>query len=529
MFVKQFFGKIAFITLIAAALVHTAAIPLQHHDLLSAVALAVVLVLTAAVVWRSLPAGIGIAFAEIMMGGHGHLITTDVIGFPVSLRMVIFAAVMGVWAVQFLRRRAIPRVVALRDGPFVLLFLAVALAGMVGFMANEPAHAFDDMNGYATLLYLLPMISITWNQERKRGLLEVLVGSGIWIVLSTLAILFLFTHLPGPSLHGVYQFVRDARIAEVTLLTGPEWFLSLLPASAPWYFRVFEPAQFFVLSLLLVLAAARLMLWRGEAMPWGARAVCALAAAAFVAGWSRSFFVGAFAGVVVVLGSAYYDGAQFLRHRARHIVELVTLTAVGAVVFWATIVFPFPSHPNLADAAFYRESSGDERDLAVTSRWNLLDPMFAAIMESPVLGRGFGTEVTFVSDDPRVRATNPSGEWTTYRFEWGYQDIWLKMGLLGLAAFVAFGVTLTNAFLYTFRTQPSRWLTVGLFAGVAALFATHVFSPYLNHPIGLGSILFALPFFDWQGTAEEMARNDAEHARNHPVKLSAPAITARNR
>jgi hypothetical protein len=37
-------------------------------------------------------------------------------------------------------------------------------------------------------------------------------------------------------------------------------------------------------------------------------------------------------------------------------------------------------------------------------------------------------------------------------------------------------------------------VSVSLFAGLITLYVTHVFSPYLNHPIGLGYLLFLLPF-----------------------------------
>lgn len=200
--------------------------------------------------------------------------------------------------------------------------------------------------------------------------------------------------------------------------------------------------------------------------------------------------------------------------------------ALGALLFWGIIALPVPQHPDLRDAAFYRENDDASRELAVSSRWNLLYPMWQEIIEHPVVGSGFGAPVTFVSDDPRVRAVIPTGEWTTYRFEWGYQDIWLKMGLLGLAAFVAYAIVLTQAFRFTFRNHESRWLALGLYAGVIALFATHAFSPYLNHPIGIAFMLFVLPFFDWKGTLDAIETTSAQRAAA-PIVLPRPAMTMR--
>lgn len=527
MFAKQFFGKTAWITFAAVAAVHALAIPLLHAQTASLVALAVIALLTAALTWRSLSHGLLIAFAEIMVGGHGHLIQADLGGFGVSLRIAIFVAVMAVWGVRFLQRKAVPQFFLFRDLPFLLLAAAVVIGGAVGFMRNDPGNAFDDMNGFLTIAYLLPLVSVVWDQARKRALLQVLFGSVVWIGVSTLALVFLFTHLPGYALHQVYAFARDSRLAEVTLLTGPSWFVSLLPSQSPWYFRVFEPAHFFTLVGAFVLVAARFVLWRGERMPWPARWLLTLCAATFVASLSRSFLIGVFAGFVAIFGIAVMESRGHLLRGLRHGMGIVTIAGLGAVLFWAVIVFPFPSQPDLREAAFYQKSTDSDRTLAVSSRWNLLYPMFNAIMESPIVGGGFGKEVTFISDDPRVREVNPSGEWTTYRFEWGYQDVWLKMGLLGLIAFIAYAIVLTHAFLYTYRTQDNRWLAAGLYVSVIALFATHLFSPYLNHPIGLGTMLYVLPFFDWKGTL--MAIDAREKERVRQVQLvQKPATSMRD-
>lgn len=507
MFIKQFLGKTAAVAFVAIAATHALAIPLQHHDTPSLIVLAAVFAATFALSSRSLSNGLLIAFAEIMVGGHGHLIEASLFEFSVSIRIAIFGAVMAAWLLHVVRTRELPKFLVFRDTPFLLLAAAIAVATVNGMLVNDPGKAFDDMNGYLTIAYLLPMLSIAWDNEKKRQLLQVLFASSMWIAFSTLAIVYLFTHLPGGMLRGVYEFVRDARIAEVTLLTGPSWFVEhFLPSDSPWYFRVFQPAHFFPLVLGLILIAARFTLWRSDRMPNIARLALMLCVATFIAGQSRSFMIGACAGLAVTAAFILLDTPKAIEKHALRVTQLSLLTLLGAGIFWAAIVFPLPSQPDLRDAAFYRESKDDGRAVAVTSRWNLLYPMFTEIMERPMIGSGFGREVTFISDDPRVRETNPTGEWTTYRFEWGYQDIWLKMGLLGLIAFVWYLIVVSRAFYYSYAVHSHRWLVIGLYAGVLALFATHVFSPYLNHPIGLGFMLFVLPFFDWEGMTTSLAQ-----------------------
>ena len=513
MFKEQFLGKTFAVTLAVMAAVTLLAIPVQHQQVPSLIALAVIGVVTMIAAYRNSLFGLLIAFGEIMIGGHGHLLEASVGGFSLSLRMVIFAAVMLAWLVTSIKTKQWPKFQVLRDTPWLLLLLAVGIGTIIGFAQNNAGNAFDDANSYVTIAYLLPLLSIVWDNNKKRELLQVLAASTVFICVNTLLIVFLFTHLPGGLLRGVYEFVRDARIAEVTLLTGPKFFVShFLSAASPWYFRVFEPAHFFLLVMVFVLVAARFTLWKQAKMPGLAQALLVLCIATFVASLSRSFVLGAAValsaiGFFVVLLS----GAKLWRKQAINVVRVGGLAVLGVVLFWAVIVCPIPKHPNLQDAAFYKSSQADDRGTAVSSRWNLLYPMYQEIMGSPMLGRGFGHEVTYKSDDPRIRATNPSGEYTTYRFEWGYQDIWLKMGLLGLIAFVWYLVVVSRAFYYTWQKhEETRWLTLGLYAGVVALFVAHVFSPYLNHPIGLGYMLFVLPFLDWEGLTEEMVKSEGK-------------------
>ena len=119
--------------------------------------------------------------------------------------------------------------------------------------------------------------------------------------------------------------------------------------------------------------------------------------------------------------------------------------------------------------------------------------MLATIGEAPLLGSGFGKTVRFQTDDPRARAINPDGTWETYSMEWGWLELWIKMGIFGPLGFLFLAVFLAHAFILQVSTEQC-WLAVGFLTSLAFLYGTHVFSPYLNHPIGLGFLLFAFIF-----------------------------------
>ncbi len=523
---KQFFDKKLWYVWGGLLAAHILAFLVQH-TVWSVIPLVAIGIFAFILTLKKLEWGLAFAFLEIFIGGHGHLFDFAVGGFSLSVRMVIFGAVMLGWLILLLQRKVKLVFRPRRDIPWVLFALALTIGAVNGFLFNNFHNAFDDFNSYLTAFYILPLISVHWNQENKRLLLLTFTASAVFVAVSTLAFLFAFTHLPGKMLRELYVFVRDARLAEVTILTVPEKLQMLFPNGA-WYFRIFEQSQFIVLAFEIVFAAATFTTYRerGGKLPRAVWAVHALMLSVIYASMSRSFFLGMIAAAVVLFIGFILD-----RVRARVIVERSVMVGlmklVAAIGLFLLVVFPLPIRPNFTESPFYNGEDGADRNAAVSSRWNLLPPMMAEIRQSPIVGSGFGEEVTFVTDDPRIRATNPSGEYTTYRFEWGYQDLWLKMGILGLLAFAAYLIGLYNASASAWAVwKESRWLPMGFGAAILALFVVHAFSPYLNHPIGLGFMIFVLPFFSWKDPAEEQEETVAEKssAKEAIASLAKPRV-----
>lgn len=456
--------------------------------------------------------GLAVAFLELFVGGHGHLIDVDVRGFLVSIREVIFAAVMLAWLMLLFWKRQKPEFVSRRDLPFALLALAVLIAAVKGLSTNELGAAFDDLNGYLTLAYFFPIISLRWEAAQRRLFLQTLAVAAIWISATTLLYLYAFTHLPGLASHELYTFVRDARLAEVTLqTTGPV--VDYL-GNSPWYFRVFQQAQAIVVAFELLLITATLALWREQRaqMPSIVAALHLLMISTILASLSRSFWIGSIAGFATILGLVCLTRPVITTLIKRHF-QLAGLSLAAAFILFVIIAIPIPTRPDLTESSFYKGSDEHTREVAVSSRWNLLPPMLAEIWHDPIFGSGFGETVTFISDDPRLRDMNISGEVTTYRFEWGYHDIWLKMGLPGLLSFSWLLITVLAAGLESVRRRDEHvWIVIGLVAGVMMIFVTHIFSPYLNHPIGLGLIMFSLPFLPF--AQRQTLVSESKHTRH---------------
>jgi O-antigen ligase len=113
------------------------------------------------------------------------------------------------------------------------------------------------------------------------------------------------------------------------------------------------------------------------------------------------------------------------------------------------------------------------------------------IGDSPMLGSGFGATVTYKTEDPRILGSNPTGKYTTYAFEWGWLDIWLKLGLFGLLSYGALLAAVARAGFTAGPEGDDAMIGAAFAIGLAVISAVSFFSPYSNHPLGIGYLIIA--------------------------------------
>jgi hypothetical protein len=478
---EQFFGKVFWGVLLGLAIAFGLSALVFQTVGQQAALIMIGLTVFVVALW-DLKWGLVIAFAELFANSHGRLISADLFGTDVSLRMIVFVAVLAAWVVLLLMKRAKLSLSDRRWSAFVPLGLAIILAFIIGSVSERPfTNVFNDGNGYLYLAYLGPLLSVAWTQANKRILLQTLAASATWVGLLTYGIVYIFSHFPEGVLGGVYEFVRDTRTAEVTKMQEG-------------VYRVFLQAQLSVMVILLILFACYWFLQS----KWSERKLMIPALAFFsgvvIVSMSRSFWVGAIAAALVFVG--LYTQRP---NRPVSILENIGwtfLAKLGAfLLILAVISFPIPSGTgslsSYSDTVSKRASQSE--DVAVASRWNLLNPMWATISEKPVSGHGFGKIVAYDSDDPRAEKQGSETVWRTFAFEWGWMDVWLKMGIPGLVGFGWLFYILARD-LFEQISEPGGWLSIGLLSGIVLVYATHMFSPYLNHPLGLGVLLFTVPF-----------------------------------
>ncbi|MFH1252896.1 MAG: O-antigen ligase family protein [Candidatus Uhrbacteria bacterium] len=478
----QWLGKPFWITLGGLFIVFLLSI-LVFHNLAEPFALGLMGLAILVLTIKKLEYGLLAAFAELFANSHGHLISAEVGGFSLSLRMTIFLAVMFGWLILILMRKVKLSWQDKRLVFFLPLFVAVATGYIIGLGQNEVAKAFNDGNAYFYLAYLFPVLSVDWDVIKQRRLLQVLAAAAAWVTLLTLGLLYEFTHFPAWMLSSSYTYIRDTRTGELTRMTDS-------------LFRVFLQAQF---SLIVFIFFLMPFIWFKETSRrtriWLVVILTPLAGALLIS-LSRSFWLGIIAGGLVMISLLFF----WLKPTWKKIGSSLGLSFLapiaGVILLVLIILFPLPYRTGSAGelSGLFSSRTTDTEDAAVSSRWKLLPEIWKGIAAAPLLGQGFGEEVTFQTDDPRVRAFSPDGTWQTYSLEWGWFELWLKMGILGPLAFILlFGFLMREIIID--KKRPI-WLTVGLASGLVMLYVTHVFSPYLNHPIGLGFLLFIVSFLE---------------------------------
>ncbi|MEK9158429.1 MAG: hypothetical protein AAB673_00295, partial [Patescibacteria group bacterium] len=100
--------------------------------------------------------------------------------------------------------------------------------------------------------------------------------------------------------------------------------------------------------------------------------------------------------------------------------------------------------------------------------------------------------------DPRILKTSPTGDYTTYAFEWGWLDLWLKLGVIGLLVYLGliWEIFKVGFSTISYKLQATSYMSFGLLMTLVALVVIHNFTPYLNHPLGLGWLIFTGLFLE---------------------------------
>jgi hypothetical protein len=419
--------------------------------------------------------------AELIIGSKGYLFFYDINGTAVSIRIALWLIVMGFWltgiintAIKKIKNKRWPNL--LPDFAYAKYFYVLMLAVAWGlvmalFRGNDFSNIFFDINNWLYLTLLFPMVANFSTKDDWQKLLQVGTASVAWLVVETAGLLFFFSHAGEWGDSAVYRWLRTSGVGEVTSMGSG-------------FVRVFFQSHIYVLIAVCLLLPIIIERLKNKQPLWLKWWLATAGLTIILIGQSRSFWVGLIAALIVLIIYLLKDKLAWQAWLKFIGLAVMSVTA-GLLIMTALVKLPGLGAWN----ALSQRTNLDES--AVASRWNLIPKLWQAIKVSPIVGQGFGKTIVYQSSDPRVLEQSADGTYETYAFEWGWLDIWLKMGLLGVLTYLL----LLFKLIRTSLTHQQ----IGLALGLVALATVHFFTPYLNHPLGLGVVMLSAVWLSRQG------------------------------
>lgn len=379
---------------------------------------------TAVLVFKKPIFALYLPIGELAWGSLGHSISYNFLSF----RLIIFLIILFIFLIKNLLRLN-----KLKFNKIWLIILFLVFLGILRADAGS-SKVFLDANAYFYLLYL-PIWQAVYDKKYLNNILIIILAAITIVAFKTLITFYIFSQFLQNIDNDFYRWIRDTRVGEITLFQHN-------------FYRIFLQSQIYILFAWIYLVYFKKYRW-----------LAILFAAALFISLSRSFWVGwAIAGLILLF------------FNFKKLAWPILFSLIGGIVA-VEILWNIPHFNNFN---FFTARVIDTQESAASSRAAQLGPLFEAIKAEPVLGHGFGKELTYQSSDPR----HP-GDYTTYAFEWGWLDMWLKGGVLLVGSFVAWLVMLIK--------QVGK--NAVFLAIIIALAVIHVFTPYLNHPLGLGPLM----------------------------------------
>ncbi|MBT4209852.1 MAG: O-antigen ligase family protein [Candidatus Komeilibacteria bacterium] len=410
-----------------------------------------------------------IPLAEIFWGSLGHSFDYNII----NTRLLIFILVVLVFVITNIRQlnklklfkdKALGRVYL-----FLLFFILVTVVSGY-YNSYNLKKVFFDANAYFYLLYL-PIWYEVYDKKYLKNVFDILKAAVLVIAVKTLVLLNIFSQgYEFIDTDSIYKWVRDTRTGEITPFKDS-------------FFRIFMQSQFYLILAWFWLFLKQMKDFKNK----NSFLLLAIISAALMISLSRSFWLGAFIGLLfIVINIFIYQKKRI----SFHIFLSLGAVAVAGILL-VQVFYNLPIYKNIN---IFTQRTTSVAEPAANTRSQLWGPMWQTIAERPVIGHGFGKEISFKSSDPRIKnVDNPEGWTTTYAFEWGWMDQLVKGGGILVLLFVIWIMQLYYRAYVRITTDPV--LSLVLTATLTSLLIIHIFTPYINHPLGLAFLMLVSIIF----------------------------------
>ncbi len=468
--------------------------------------------------------GLWILLAELFIGSKGYLFFFEQGGIIISIRIALWLVIMSVWLAKIIsnliknKKLQIEFFKSSYFSYFLILFLFIAWGVINGFLNNNTiSNIFFDFNGWLYFTLVFPVYSVfaskppSGSKSHSVALMQIFTASIIWLSAKTFFLLFAFSHNMIGMTSELYRWVRVSGVGEITQMQGG--FYRIFFQS-----HIFVLIGFFVFLMLInsVIARSGVERKRTERRSNPVKVVSATGLlrrlsfatliraprndkiilfsvfcflfSTILISFSRSFWAG------LIIGLLFYYFIIVLFYKIGWKKFIITnaillcagIFSVGLIVAVVKFPYPQPTGGFTTTELLSKRAGQITGEAGVSSRWTLLPKLWNEIKRAPILGQGFGATVTYKSSDPRVLQLSPTGEYTTYAFEWGWLDIWLKLGFFGIIAYL---MLLGKICIIGLRHNTQNKIISGLTLGLVVIAVVSVFSPYMNHPLGIGYLI----------------------------------------
>ena len=450
--------------------------------------------------------GLWFTFAELIIGSKGYLFYIDIFSFSLSIRIGIWLAVMMAFIIKIsilIFKKYLPEIRAekikirtfLQENLFnnqflkyyFYIFAFVIFSFLVALIkGNNLKNIFLDGNAWIFLTYVFPVYFVYYKSNNKlNNLFSVILAAISWVVFKTFFLLYIFSHNILSIVPTIYLWVRKTGVGEITRMDSG-------------FSRIFFQSHIYFIPLfflfLLILFSEVINNDKGEEKKkklYIYFIISAFLLSINLITFSRSNWVGLLAGLIVV--TLYILVILKFRKVLLFLLSIFLVSILSLILITATVKIPFPGVGSNFNALSLlgeraKQVSGEA---GVSSRWALLKPLLNEIKGNAIIGGGFGRTVTYTSSDPRVLENNPDGRYETFSFEWGWLDLWLKLGLFGVLFYLYFLYRVAKSLIFEkdIFTNKDSIINSSLSLGLVLIVLVSFFSPYLNHPLGFAYLI----------------------------------------
>ncbi|MEI6597165.1 MAG: O-antigen ligase family protein, partial [bacterium] len=418
--------------------------------------------------------GLYILLTELIIGSFGYLFYFENGGLKISIRIALWLIIMSVWLAKTIINLSKTKKLELDFFRstyfyyFLTLFIFIAFGAINGFLVNNSLNnIFFDFNNWLYFLLVFPIFYILQSDDNLKIIKQIFLASISWLSVKTIILAYIFSHSFNYFILDLYLWVRRSGVGEIT-------------QAVPGFSRIFMQSHIFVLIGFFILLFY--LLKNLEKKPiilnkqnFSLIGFSVLLLSTIIISFSRSFWLGLAVGGLFILLAAIFKLRVGLKKFIIFNTAVITIIILSLALTLLILKFPYPAPSGSFDAGSLLSDRATKitNEAGASSRWQLLGPLWQAIKTAPVLGKGFGATVTYLSNDPRVLAANYQGEYTTYAFEWGWLDVWLKLGIFGLLAYLILFIKIIYDGL-----KISSPYSLSLAAGLAVILAVNIFSPY---------------------------------------------------